>query len=67
MNDLANLIISISKKNLKIFNIPGQEGVRGRNFDNNLFFEKIGWKPSQNLNIGISMTYSWINNQIKLS
>jgi len=67
MNDLANLIISISKKNLKIINIPGPQGVRGRNSDNNLFFEKIGWKPSQNLNIGISMTYSWINDQIKIS
>ena len=67
INDLANLIINISKKSLKIINLPGPQGVRGRNSDNTLFYEKIGWKPAQHLNIGIAKTYEWIHHELKLS
>jgi len=67
INDLANLIINISKKNLKIKHIPGPQGVRGRNSDNTLFYEKIGWKPSQKLDVGIAKTYQWINEELKIS
>ena len=67
MNDLAKMVISISKKNLKIINIAGPQGVRGRNSDNKLFNERVGWQPSQPLHIGISQTYDWINTQMKSS
>ena len=66
MNDLAKMIINISKKNLRIINISGPQGVRGRNSDNKLFSEKVGWKPSQPLEVGIAKTYEWINAQVNI-
>ena len=40
------MTIEISGKVLSIKNIKGPTGVRGRNSDNHLFKEKIGWTPS---------------------
>ncbi len=40
-------------------------GVRGRNSNNNLIRERLGWNYSMSLEEGISKTYSWINEQIK--
>ena len=67
INDLAQMIINISGKNLTIKNIEGPQGVRGRNSDNKLFKEKIGWEPSQPLKVGIEKTYNWIKEQVKLN
>jgi len=75
INELANLAINLSGKNLKIKNLYGDDffkkykfkcptGVRGRNSNNTLLREKIGWQPSQPLKMGIEKTYSWIFNQI---
>jgi len=66
INNLATMIIEISGKNLKIKNIEGPEGVRGRNSDNKLYREKIGWEVSQPLKVGIEKTYNWIMEQIEL-
>lgn len=64
INDFAKMIIGISNKNIGVNNIPGPEGVRGRNSDNNLIEEKIGWKPRQPLIHGIEKTYEWIKEQV---
>ena len=64
INNLANLVIEISNKKLKINNIDGPVGVRGRNSDNALIKEKLGWAPAKLLRDGISETYSWILGQI---
>jgi len=64
INDLAKMTISISGKDLSIKNIPGPEGVRGRNSDNTLINSKLNWKPSQPLKVGMLKTYDWIKNQI---
>lgn len=63
INDFAKMIINISGKNITINNIPGPEGVRGRNSDNTLIREKLGWAPSQPLKEGITETYQWISEQ----
>jgi nucleoside-diphosphate-sugar epimerase len=65
INDFADMIIGISGKNIKIKNIPGPLGVRGRNSDNKLIKEKLGWAPSRSLKIGIEKTFEWIKNQIE--
>jgi nucleoside-diphosphate-sugar epimerase len=39
-------------------------GVRGRNSDNQLIFDKLGWKPSYPLVEGLKKTYKWINEQV---
>ena len=75
INQLAQIAIDISGKNISIHNIEGQEfinkygfacptGVRGRNSDNSLFREKIGWEVSQPLIRGMEDTFAWINKQV---
>merc|ERR1711968_160335 len=64
MNDFMKMIIKISGKNLTIKNTPFHGvGVRGRNSDNKLIEEKLGWKPNYPLEKGIKITYNWINEQ----
>jgi GDP-D-mannose 3', 5'-epimerase len=65
INDFAKMIISISGKEIKVKNIPGPLGVRGRNSDNELIEKKLGWRPTQLLRTGIEKTYSWIEEQHK--
>ena len=64
INDLASMVIDISEKNIAIKNIEGPTGVRGRNSNNDLFKQKMGWAPSQPLYKGIQKTYIWIKEQI---
>jgi len=63
INDFAKMIAEISGKKITIKNIPGPQGVRGRNSDNALIQEKLGWAPSQSLKEGITKTYQWISEQ----
>lgn len=65
INDFARLIIKVSGKNIRIKNVSGPEGVRGRTSDNTLISEKLGWSPSKKLIDGISTTYHWILRQVE--
>ena len=76
MNQFAKMIIDISEKRLTIHNIDGDEflskyghkcpvGVNGRNSDNNLYREKIGWSVDRPLSEGLLKTYRWIQEQIE--
>ena len=75
INELAEIAINISKKNISINNLDGNDfidkygfkcpiGVRGRNSDNSLFKEKVGWEVSLPLKEGMKKTYKWINNKV---
>jgi len=57
------MIINLSGKNITIKHIDGPQGVRGRNSDNTLINEKLGWKPSQPLIEGIKNTFNWIKSK----
>lgn len=65
INQLAELAMSIAGKKLSIKHIPGPLGVRGRNSDNRLIQEKLGWKPTQPLRSGMETTYRWVEAQVK--
>lgn len=77
INELAQMAINISGKNkIKIRNIDGAEfmekygfkcpvGVMGRNSNNRLYEEKIGWVTTAKLFDGMVKTYDWISNQIE--
>ncbi|RTY83741.1 NAD-dependent epimerase/dehydratase family protein [Flavobacterium sp. ZB4P23] len=78
INQLAEMAIKISGKNIAIKNIAGEEfiqkygfkcpeGVRGRNSDNKLYEEKIGWRVSESLEKGMIKTFTWINEQVEKS
>jgi len=75
INQLAKMAIEAADKKVIIKNIDGDEfkakygfkcpvGVRGRNSDNKLFKEKVGWEPTQPLIKGIEKTYNWIKEQL---
>jgi nucleoside-diphosphate-sugar epimerase len=66
INNLANMVIEMSGKRIAIKNIPGPTGVRGRNSNNDLFREKIGWDSKSELKYGIKKTYDWILKQVEL-
>jgi len=65
INDFAKMVIGISGKNLTVKNIEGPTGVRGRNSDNTLIREKLGWAPSEPLKKGVEKTFAWITEQLK--
>ena len=65
INQLAELVIGISGKKLSLVHIPGPTGVRGRNSDNHLIREKLGWAPSRPLIEGLEATYAWIEKQVR--
>lgn len=65
INQMAEMIMKIAGKKLKINHIPGPLGVRGRNSDNHLLRQELGWAPSQSLYDGLSKTYPWIEGQLK--
>ena len=65
IRNLAELIIEISGKSLDIKCIPGPQGVRGRNSDNRLVRQALGWSPSLPLRKGLEPTYDWIDAQVR--
>lgn len=67
INDLVAMVCEIAGKNLNINHIPGPQGVRGRNSNNNLIKEKLNWSPKQDLRSDIEKTYHWIEEQVKAS
>merc|ERR1740138_567907 len=48
-----------------IKHIPGPQGVRGRNSDNTLIKEALGWAPSISIKDGIRTTCAWIKSQVE--
>jgi len=75
INELAQIAIELSNKDIIINNLDGQDfidkygfpvplGVRGRNSDNRLYKEKLGWEPPTTLRDGMAKTFEWINEQV---
>ena len=64
INQLAGLVADIAGKTIHLNHIPGPLGVRGRNSDNRLIEQRLGWRPSQPLVKGLERTYEWIERQV---
>lgn len=64
INQLAALAMNIAGKRLHIRHIPGPVGVRGRNSNNDLIRQTLGWEPTQPLRAGLEKTYAWISEQV---
>ena len=67
INQLAEAVMQVAGKTLAIRHIQGPLGVRGRNSDNGLIFEKLGWRPSHSLHEGLEKTYAWISAQVEMT
>jgi nucleoside-diphosphate-sugar epimerase len=65
INQLADMVMDIAGKNLTKKHVEGPLGVRGRNSDNTLIEQKLGWKPSRPLKEGLEKTYQWIEEQVR--
>jgi len=65
INQLVDTVADIAGKTIAKNHIPGPTGVRGRNSDNRLIKEKLGWAPSLSLRQGLEKTYEWIELQVR--
>jgi len=65
INQLVDTAAKVAGKTVEKNHIDGPLGVRGRNSNNDLIREKLGWDYSQTLEEGIRKTYNWISEQIK--
>lgn len=65
INQLVDMIADIAGKRIEKHHIDGPQGVRGRNSDNRLIREQLGWAPSQSLRQGLEVTYAWIECQVR--
>tara|TARA_R100000742_G_C4218788_1_gene43141 strand:- start:365 stop:616 length:252 start_codon:yes stop_codon:yes gene_type:complete len=63
INQLVDITANVAGKNISKKHIDGPLGVRGRNSNNDLIREKLGWDYSLPLEEGIRRTYNWIQEQ----
>ena len=64
IDELAKMAIAASGKDLTIRHVAGPQGVRGRNSDNTLCKQVLGWEPQVTLEDGMARTYDWIADQV---
>jgi nucleoside-diphosphate-sugar epimerase len=65
INELVSKAAQAAGRQIFVNHIDGPIGVRGRNSDNKLIREKLGWDYSQTLQEGINKTYNWIEQQLR--
>ncbi len=65
INQLADIIAKAAGVEITKKHIDGPMGVRGRNSDNDLLRQVLGWEPSISLEDGLSPTYAWIEDQVR--
>ena len=61
--DIISEIAGVTVERNHDLNAP--QGVRGRNSDNTLILDKLGWEPEVDLKTGLAKTYAWIEEQIE--
>ena len=64
INKLVDITAKVSNKKIEKNHIEGPLGVRGRNSNNDLIREELGWDYEQTLEEGIRKTYNWILMQV---
>jgi GDP-D-mannose 3',5'-epimerase len=65
INGLVDIVEGIARVKLeRKYNLSAPQGVRGRNSDNTLILEQLGWEPSISLEDGLEKTYHWIHDQM---
>jgi nucleoside-diphosphate-sugar epimerase len=65
INQLVDIVEGIAGVKLRRrYNLEAPKGVRGRNSDNTMIRERLGWEPSIPLLDGLQRTYAWIHDQM---
>jgi GDP-D-mannose 3',5'-epimerase len=65
INGLVDLVEDIAGIKLRRkYNLSAPKGVNGRNSDNTLIKQLLGWAPSIPLREGLEKTYAWVYDQV---
>ena len=65
INRMVDIVEEIAGIRLKrCYNLDAPKGVRGRNSDNTMILDRLGWEPSTRLEDGMEKTYQWIYDQM---
>jgi nucleoside-diphosphate-sugar epimerase len=68
INRLVDIVEDIAGVKLeRNYKLDAPKGVRGRNSDNTLIKQKLGWAPPTGLREGMEMTYRWIFDEMSKS
>jgi len=66
INQMIDMISEIAGVEVeRVHNLDAPQGVRGRNSDNTLILEKLGWEPEVDLRAGLAKTFAWIEEQVE--
>jgi nucleoside-diphosphate-sugar epimerase len=65
INELADMVAAIAGIRITKKHVPGPQGVRGRNSDNTLLRQVLGWQPEISLEEGLDRTYAWIEEKVR--
>lgn len=66
INQLADMVAEIAGIHIVKKHVPGPQGVRGRNSDNTRLRQVLGWEPEISLEEGLTRTYAWIEDQVRM-
>lgn len=67
INQLVEYVSTIANKKVtRNHKLDAPLGVRGRNSDNRLIEKELGWSPAWTLMAGLTETYAWINDQVRV-
>ena len=65
INQLVDIVEDIAGIKLhRNYNLSAPKGVNGRNSDNTLILQELGWEPSIKLRDGLEKTYAWIEGEM---
>jgi GDP-D-mannose 3',5'-epimerase len=65
INQLVDIVERIAGVQLtRRYRLDAPKGVRGRNSDNTLIKQRLGWAPSTRLEDGMHRTYEWIHGEM---
>ncbi|HEX4154042.1 MAG TPA: NAD-dependent epimerase/dehydratase family protein [Acidobacteriaceae bacterium] len=65
INQLVDIVEDIAGVKLeRRYNLSAPKGVNGRNSDNTMILERLGWEPSTRLRDGMETTYRWIEGEM---
>jgi nucleoside-diphosphate-sugar epimerase len=65
INQLVDIVEDIAGVRLqRHYNLDAPKGVRGRNSDNSMLLERLGWAPRTRLEAGLPPLFNWIKGQM---
>ncbi len=68
INELVTIVEQIAGITVRRrYKLDAPQGVRGRNSDNTLSNDRLGWEPRISLEEGLERTYAWMYEQMKAS